>query len=205
MSMDINIKTNSDGSTDVKVKTNLRELKSEISKKASMANKRLKRLEKNGLTDLPSYKNWVTYNGGVKFSVKGKNYNELKSELARVNNFIDNQTSTVRGANKYLKNIADTVGLKYDRVSDLKNSTSNFFELVSKVGQYMDSTAQIAQAMGYQKMWEVVNNYLQENAVDLSDSIEDVDDMIEDISEMMHDEYTLEVARSISDSFTELD
>ena len=79
MSVDISVKTNGDGSTDVKVKTNLRELKSEISKKASMANKRLNRLEKNGLTDLPSYKNWVDYNGGVKFSVKGKNYNELKS------------------------------------------------------------------------------------------------------------------------------
>ena len=35
-----------------------KELKKEVSRMASMANKRLKRLEKNELTDLPAYKSW---------------------------------------------------------------------------------------------------------------------------------------------------
>ena len=50
-------------------------LKKEVSRKASMANKRLVRLENNKLTDLPAYKQWKNYNGGVKFSIK-INYNK---------------------------------------------------------------------------------------------------------------------------------
>ena len=49
--------------------------KKEVSRMASMANKRLKRLEKNELTDLPSYKAWEE-NGSIRFSVKGKTYQQ---------------------------------------------------------------------------------------------------------------------------------
>ena len=82
-------------------KQRIRQLKQEISKKASMANKRLKRLEKNDLTNVPAYRQYVQ-GGGVKFSVKGKNYNQLQAELSRVNHFINSKTSTVRGTNSVL-------------------------------------------------------------------------------------------------------
>ena len=47
------------------------ELKKEVSRMASMANKRLVRLERNELTDLPAYQSWVQ-NGAIKFSVANK-------------------------------------------------------------------------------------------------------------------------------------
>lgn len=179
-------------------------LKAEISKKASMANKRLKRLEKNNLTNMPAYRNWVEYGGGTKFSVKGKNYNELQAELARVNKFIDNQTSTVRGANTVLKNIAKTTGVTYKNIGELYTKTNVFFELASKVQQYMDNTAGAAQAIGYQKLWSVINNYVKENNVDLAGGINDMESMISDLVELTENEYAQEAVDIVQQGFSEL-
>ena len=70
-------------------------LKKETSRLASMANKRLDRLESNNLTMMPSYMSWQA-NGAIRFSVKGKTYNQLQSEYWRVKHFLDERTSTVR-------------------------------------------------------------------------------------------------------------
>ena len=169
-----------------------------------MANKRLKRLEKNGLTEMPAYRNWVDYGGGAKFSVKGKNYNELQAELSRVNKFIDNQTSTVRGAHKVLKNIANTAGINYKKVGELYTKTNNFFSLASKVQQYMDNTQGAAQAIGYQKLWTVINDYVKRNDVDLSESIEDMDSMVSDLIQLTVNVYEQEVSDVMSDTFNNI-
>ena len=47
------------------------EFRKEISRKASLANKRLARLEKNGLTDSPAYQK-VMEGGGKRFSIRCK-------------------------------------------------------------------------------------------------------------------------------------
>ena len=95
-------------------------LKAEVSRKASMANKRLVRLEKNNLTSSPAYQKWVDYKGGIKFSVRNKDYNQLQQELARVNQFIESKTSTVRGLNKVLKEMAKNTGIKYGSIKELQ-------------------------------------------------------------------------------------
>lgn len=199
--MSVTVKYTRDTSADNERKAKIRALKSEISKKASMANKRLKRLEKNGLTEMPAYRNWVDYGGGAKFSVKGKNYNELQAELSRVNKFIDNQTSTVRGAHKVLKSIANTAGINYKKVGELYTKTNNFFSLASKVQQYMDNTQGAAQAIGYQKLWTVINDYVKRNDVDLSESIEDMDSMVSDLIQLTVNVYEQEVSDVMSDTF----
>lgn len=187
---------------DLKVKE--KALKAEISKKASMANKRLKRLEKNNLTNMPAYRNWVEYGGGTKFSVRGKDYNELQAELARVNKFIDNQTSTVRGANTVLKNIANTTGITYKNVGELYTKTNTFFQLASKVQQYMENTSGAAQAIGYQKLWAVINNYVKDNSIDLAGGIDDMESMISDLVELTKNEYEQEAVDTIQQQFSDL-
>lgn len=112
-------------------------LKRELRRKVAIANKRLTRLEKNDLTKLPAYRQWREYGGGKKFSSAGSDYNELQSELARVDRFINARTSLVRESNKYLKEIADMTNLKYNYVSELSSKLSNFFETTSKVEQYL--------------------------------------------------------------------
>lgn len=162
------------------------ELKKEVSRLASMANKRLVRLEKNNLTDTPAFQHWLTQQGGVKFSVAGKNYNQLQQEMARLQGFVTAKTSTIRGANKVLKEIADNTGIKYGNVKELQQKSKNFFELVNKVTEYLQQTEQSAFAIGYKKIWEAVNTYVDTEEIDLSDSDMDMETALEKIYDMVN-------------------
>lgn len=159
-------------------------LKAEVSKKASMANKRLVRLEKNNLTSSPAYQKWVDYNGGVKFSVRGKTYNELQQELARVNQFIEAKTSTVRGLNKVLKEMAENTGIKYGSVKELQSKSKNFFALADKIKEYLRQTEGSASAIGYQPVWQAINEYVQQEKIDLGDSELEIDELVDKIAKL---------------------
>lgn len=155
----------------------IRELKAEIRRKANIAHKRLKRLEKNNLTDLPAYQQWVK-DGAVRFGVRGKNYNELQAELARLNRFLDSKTSLVREANKYLKDIAKMTGVEYRSVRELPDKLSNFFKLANKVEEYLRNVEGVASAIGYHKIWEVVNEVVEIEKHDLTESDGDVEGLV---------------------------
>lgn len=162
----------------------IRKLKAEVSRKASMANKRLRRLENNNLTHLPAYQQWIDYKGGVNFSVAGKDYNQLQAELARVNRFIDAKTSLVRQANAYLKDVAEKTGIQYSSVKELPEKTKTFFDLASKVEQYLRNVEGSASAIGYQKIWQVINEYVEDERLELNESKMDMDRVLEELIEL---------------------
>lgn len=139
-------------------------LKKEVSRMASMGNKRLKRLEKNELTHLPSYKAWEE-NGSIRFSVKGKTHQQLQSEYWRLKNFLDAKTSTVRGANAFLKEMAQNTGIKYNGLADLKTKSKKFFELANKIKQYYKNAEQSALALDYQKIWQQINEQIKQGVI----------------------------------------
>lgn len=146
------------------------ELKKEVSRMASMANKRLNRLESNNLTLLPAYREWEQH-GAIRFSVRGKNYNQLQSEYWRLKHFLDDRTSTVRQANKFLREMAENTGIKYRGLEDLKSKSKQFFELAGKIKQYNMSINQSAQALDYQKIWQQINTYVNNTNTDLASAI----------------------------------
>lgn len=165
-------------------KDEIRKLKQELRRKVSIANKRLDRLEKNNLTELPAYRQWREYGGGKRFSSAGWDYNELQAELARVDRFLNSRTSLVREANAYLKELANLTGLKYKKVSELPDLLSNFFEVSSKIEQYLRQVEESASAIGYQKIWEVVNEYVEEQNIELDNVDEIVASMIDELGYM---------------------
>ena len=148
-----------------------KELNKEVSRLASMANKRLRRLERNELTDLPAYQSWVE-GGSIRFSVAGKDYNQLQAEFWRLKNFLDNKTSLVRQANKFLKDIAETTGIKYNNLSDLKAKSKQFFELANKVKEYYKTSNEMALALDYQKIWEQINTQIKHGEIEIGEGIE---------------------------------
>lgn len=152
----------------------------------AVANKRIDRLEKNELTDSPAYQKYIT-EVGAKFSVKGLSHNELQSLVAKLKNFMEAETSTVRGLNKVLKNMAKATGIKYDNIKDLQSKAKGFFELSSKVEQYLRNVEDIASAIGYQKIWEAVNQYVQTEKIDLSDSENDIEHLSEVVGGLISD------------------
>jgi hypothetical protein len=170
----------------VEIKKNLekeRKLREEARRLVSMANKRLKRLEEQDLINSPAYKKWVE-DGGQKFSIRGKNIDEVKQEIARMNDFLKKQTSTVKGAKQYFKNIAKEVGIEsFDDFKDLQEKLNTFFETTAKIKEYLYNTKEIGVAIGYQKIWEVVSDYVEEVGHELELTEEDVLKMTEKIVE----------------------
>ena len=160
------------------------EFRKEVSRLASLANKRLQRLESAELTDSPAYKKWVE-NGSVKFGVKGKTYNQLQSEMARLNRFINAQTSTIRGINSNLKEMAANTGIKYGTLKELRSKAVNFFELSSKVEQYLRTVNDMASAIGYNKIWEVINEYVEREKIDLSEAENNIDELSKMVSKLI--------------------
>lgn len=160
------------------------EFRKEVSRLSSLANKRIQRLEAAKLTDSPAYQKWVE-NGAVKFGVKGKTYNQLQSEMARLNRFINAQTSTVRGINSNLKEMAANTGIKYGTLKELRAKATSFFELASKVEQYLRTVNDMASAIGYNKIWEVINEYVEREKIDLSGAENNIDELSKMVSELI--------------------
>ena len=162
----------------------IRAYRQEASRLASKANKRIERLEKNDLQSSPAYQKWVK-DGSVRFGVKGKTYNEVQAEVARLNNFLNSETSTVRGIENVLKTMADNTGIKYDDLSDLRSKASNFFEIASKLEQYYRTVLDMGSAIGYQELWEVINSYVATEELDLSAADLDIEQATQRILQAM--------------------
>ena len=158
--------------------------RAEIRKLTAKANKRIERLEKNGLESSPAYQKWLA-DGEVKFSVKGKDHNQLQKEVSRLKRFLESETSTVRGVNRTLKEMAKNTGIKYKNLKDLRTKSANFFELASKVEQYLRTVDDIASAIGYQKIWEAINKYTKQRGEALGEGGADIDAMVRTVTDML--------------------
>lgn len=156
----------------------------EVSRLASLANKRLKRLEESNLTDSPAYQKWVE-GGKVKFSVKGKDFNQLQAEMSKLNSFVNSKTSTIRGLNGVLKDMAANTGIRYKNMTELRSKAGKFFELSSKVEQYLRTVEDLGSAIGYHEIWDVINEYTDEYKVDLEDSETNIDDLVKMVSDLI--------------------
>lgn len=176
----------------------------EMNRKISMANKRLTRLENNNLVNTSAYQNWLKYKDGERFSVKGKNYRELQKELKSLDLFLKNESSLVREANKQLKDIARLVGHKVTSVKQLSGELSNLFRLFDKVEEYLRNVEYMASAIGYQKIWEITNNYLQTRKIDLTDNVENLEPMVEEISKMIALNQTDEIIKDFGNLWGDL-
>lgn len=178
-------KADKDGNKrDVEKEKRIKEYRRNASRMAAKANKRIQRLEKSGYTDSPAYQKYVA-EGGQKFGVQGKDYNQVQAETARLRRFLDSETSTIRGINKNLKEMAANTGMKYKNLDELRKKSSKFFELSSKVEQYLRTVEDMASAIGYQKIWEAVNKYVQQNSGALEDAEDNIDSMVKSVSDAL--------------------
>ena len=105
----------------------------ELSRLASMANKRIKRLEEKGWTDVPAYQSMIK-NGKPHFGVRGlKTSRDVNNEYIRVKHFLDSITSTVKGATGYLQDLATNMGVGGMKVSEIQQHAKQFFQIVKMV------------------------------------------------------------------------
>lgn len=162
----------------------IRKERMEASRMVSMANKRLRRLEANKLENSQAYQMFIA-EGGQYFSIRGKTGNQLQSEIARMRRFINAQTSTITGLNNHLKEVADITGMEYKTLKELRAKAPKFFELQSKVEQYLRDVEDVASAIDYNKIWEAINSYVSKAKIDLASSKTDIDSMIKDVTDAL--------------------
>ena len=182
-------------------------LRAQVSQLASMANKRLDRLEKNELTSSPAYQKWEQ-NGSHRFSVGGKSYSEVQSEYWRVKDFLEMRTSSVTGTKAVLQEIATNIGwgkIDFDNIALTQEQLSNFFKIADTVSQYLESVDESAAALDYQEIWDTINAAYQEGKIDFDNAELDAEQMQGIVSEMLVLEETqdmLEMFDDMIDAFT---
>ena len=171
----------------------MKAFREETARLNSMANKRIKRMmskaDENGFTS-PALEKWKK-EGSQFFEIRTKtSWNELQKERARVNNFLNSSTSSIKGTNKVLKEMADNTGVQYENMADLQNKSKKFFELSNKIDQYYKSKS--GEYKGYQTIWDNINKYVKLDGIDLNNA--NIDELIEPISEMIEEQYLEEQA-----------
>lgn len=182
-------------------------LRAQVSQLASMANKRLERLEKNELTSSPAYQKWEQA-GAHRFSVGGKSYPEVQSEYWRVKDFLEMRTSSVTGTKAVLQEIATNIGwgdIDFDNISMTQDQLSNFFKIADSVSQYLDSVDESAAALDYQEIWDTINAAYQQGKIDFNNAELDAEQMQGIVSQMLVLEGTqdmLEAWDNMLDEFT---
>lgn len=160
------------------------EYRREASRLSSIANKRIARLENNELKDSPAYQRYIK-DGGARFGVRGKSFNEVQSEVARLNRFLNSQTSTIKGVNNVLKEMASNTGIKYNNIKELRAKAPKFFELASKTEQYLRTVEGMGAAIGYNKIWEAINEYTEAQGIDLADGKLNIDQMVNAVTKAL--------------------
>ncbi len=109
------------------------ELRQAVSRLASAANKRLKRMSQSELVSLAYIE---AIDSGGKFSTRGKSELELQIEFRRVSNFLQDKTSTSKGAREYMEetrqNLKDVFGIDINK--------SDFSELVKTFGKIINES-----------------------------------------------------------------
>ena len=81
--------------------------------------------------------------------------------------------------------MAQNTGIEYSNMQELKNNAKTFFELSSKVEQYLRNVDDIASAIGYQKIWESINQYVKDERITLTDAKMNIDQMIKVVTDML--------------------
>lgn len=163
---------------------NVPEFRKEVRRLTDIANKRIKRLEERDWGDSPALRA-LKEEGITKFSVKGKTHQEVQNMAARLIKFLNAETSTVRGAIEDIKETAKITGITYQSVKELKQKAKKFFELASKIKQYLKSQQDTAAALNYRQIWNQINQYVAEQEIDLSSAEVSVESLLEDVDEIL--------------------
>lgn len=163
----------------------IRALKKDIHRKIGIANKRIDRLKEQGLENAPAYRNLVETSGTRRFSIKGyKSKNELRRLEAQLDQFINRKTSTVTGVKKWRKGIADSLGVNYEKVSEIGHNLDKYIDLLGKLTQLQRSRSGVEQ--GSDRRVNAINKYIQENEINIG--AVDIDDLVQLVDDMMQEE-----------------
>ena len=167
------------------------DLRQVVSRIASAGNKRLKRLEKSGLSSRAA--DSIQESGG-KFSVKGKTEAELKSEFMREKDFFERKTSSIKGIREIQRETVKTLEQRgvtsvskdkigetfalYDKLKERDPSVANKnmkYAVINAIAELPDSMDAEEKILAMQEQL----NDLYEEQEDLYDEFDSISDFFE--------------------------
>lgn len=104
----------------------------------SAANKRITSMEA-AKQKSPSYRNVMR--GGGKFAISGKTFDQVKEEYKRVKDFLNQETSTVRGWRKVKRETIKSIKKEIPGFELTESEFDNFFEAYDKLTE-LDENAE---------------------------------------------------------------
>ena len=81
--------------------------------------------------------------------------------------------------------MANTTGIKYKNLTDLRAKADTFFELKSKTEQYLRNVDDIASAFTSTRLFNEINQYVADAKIDLSDSSVNIEDIVANVTDML--------------------
>lgn len=167
------------------------QLRSAVQTLSATANKRLKALAQKGMTT-PSAQQ--AEKGGGKFSTRGKNLNQLRSEFFRAKNFLESKTSTLRGYKNFVK----------ENIEKLKEKGVNVTP--EQFNKFWQTYNRLKEVNPYIEQASFKYHILQKISDEMIDEDIDIDKIIADMSkeiDMLYEEQELMdyENRGVSDFF----
>lgn len=170
------------------------ELKQITLRLVSASNKRIKRLESAKLGK-SSFAYQTVEERGRKFSVRGKNVNQLKQEFKLSSNFLRMKTSTVKGWTKYRKSVEERTASATDGESvDWSNRTwSKYWKVYRKFEEEHGGTFKKGDSDRIQQMLRSI--------MESSDKRKSADSFQQMIEDEYNDMYESDMEDDIDDYF----
>lgn len=166
----------------------------------SMANKRLRRMEKKGYKS-PAYKSAMK-SGGKFHNRRGASFNEKQKEYHRVKQFLGMKTSTIKGSKKVIKDMLGATGLDdvvdADSImtSDIENGNEivyKFFDLASMVDDYLKS---VRRTVSSDEIWRSIHDTYLANYEHSKFDDSDPTEMVRNVIEQLHAQYLQRTGKS---------
>lgn len=122
------------------------------------ANSMLDKLEKNNLENTPSYHTFTTKEGRTRFGIKGMTNEQVNAEFQKVKAFLDNTTSTVKGAKQFVKTASKVIGIS---PSDFNTVYPNFWRVADELRKSLELTKARYLALDSERVINTVRQVLE--------------------------------------------
>lgn len=172
-------------------KLNLTDLKALTQRLVSASNKRLKRLESSNVGDYSTALQRRKKSVG-RFSTKGKNINELRSEFRKAKNFLQSKTSTIVGTRKTINTISKKItGSGLGEVKGFKSERTykRFWNLYHQLEQTQSGLIGIVG--GSTEVQKIVYDAMKHNRSNVG-AIQEINQRLDELYEDLNDDYNFD-------------
>lgn len=159
-----------------------RKFRNKVQKDVNRANSLLQKLEQNNLENTPSYHTFTTAEGRSRFGIKGLRNDQVNEEWQKVKAFLDNTTSTVKGAKNFVKEASRTMGVS---TKDFSLVYPNFWKIADALRATLEGSKASYLALDSDRVVDTVREVLERHyqgvteIENLAESIDSAIDILE--------------------------